>query len=150
MTTGSNELVLEWLPGRYAVCGLNAGDVVPPWAQAAAKRSPAPGRRQSNSSLLSITRTDRELSIVIEESRVPDNVRAERGFIALRIKGTLDFSIVGVLAKLTGALAAANVPVFVISTFETDVILIREGDQQRVVAALKSLAHIAPGMPGAH
>ena len=59
------------------------------------------------------------------------------------------FHLWGVLAKLTGALAGANVPVFVISTFETDVILIREVDQQRVVTALKFVAHIAPGMPGA-
>ena len=137
MITGSNELVLEWLPGRYAVCRLSPRDFVPAWAQT------------SGVSLLSITRTDRELSIVIDESRVPADVKAQRDFVAMRIKGTLDFSLVGVLAKLTRALAAANVPVFVISTFETDVIMFRDEHQQRAIAAIETIGQMAPGMPGA-
>jgi len=107
-----NKLQLEWLPGRYAICRLKPHDPIPLWAG------------ESVPSLLSITRTDRELSIVIDESLVADGVQAQRGYAAMRIKGTLDFACVGILAKLTGALAAANIPVFVISTFETDVILV--------------------------
>lgn len=149
MSSESNELVLEWLEGRYAVCRLEAGNALPDWAQAAAERSAGAERIQNGAPIVSITHTDRELSIVIDESRVPAGIKAERGFIALRIKGTLGFSLVGVLAKLTGALAAADVSVFVISTFETDVILIRAGDRERAAAVLESVAQIAPGMPGA-
>ena len=151
MTTGSNELALERLPGRYAVCRLDSHESIPAWAsvaapfgtQAAAEGSVAAGRPSSIVPLLSFTRTDRELSIVIDETRVPPDVRAERGFIALRVKGTLEFSLVGVLAKLTGALAAANVPVFVTSTFETDVLLVRADQRGAAMAALQEIAKFA-------
>jgi hypothetical protein len=138
-------LELEWLPGRYAVCRLDAAAPLPAWAapaamptQAGAKRSAAPGQPsiQSTQTVLSITRTDRELSIMIDEQSVPEGVQAQRGFVALRVKGVLDFSCVGILAKLTGALATANIPVFVISTFETDLILIREAEVQTATRVL--------------
>ena len=106
---------LELLPGRYAVCRLGAGDALPPWAT-----SPV-------GSLLSITRTAEELSIVCEELRLPADVpRAERGWRAFRILGPIPFDEVGVVAGVTAPLAAAGVPVFVVSTFDTDYLLVPE------------------------
>lgn len=134
-------LKLEWLPGRYAVCRLDAAAPLPTWAAFQSTSKPK--------GLASITRTDRELSIVINESLVPPDVKAERGFVAMRIAGTIDFSVVGILAKLTGALAAARIPVFGISTFDTDILLIRAEHAKAASAALAPVAHIAPGMPGA-
>ncbi len=125
-------LVLEWIPGSFAVCRLDPGDTVPGWAS---------GSRDS--ALLCITRTDRELSIVAPDSVVPDGVRVERGWVALRVVGTLDFGLVGVLSGLTGALAAASVPVFVVSTYETDILLVKSVDAQRAVEALASVADVA-------
>ena len=93
---------------------------------------------------MSVTRTDRELSIVIDESLVTANVKAERGFVALRIAGTLDMSLVGVLARLTGALAAANIPVFAISTFDTDYLLVRESNASAAAEALNRVAEVSP------
>lgn len=142
---GQFELGLEWLPGRYAVCRLPADAAAPMWAEIG-DHSPAGDETRHHSSFISITRTDRELSIVLDESRLPrdldQSVKVERGFVALRIAGTLDFSAVGILAKLTAPLAAANVPVFVISTFETDALMVRADDQQRAIAALGRSAEI--------
>jgi len=122
-----HQLALEWIPGRFAICRLDVRDAVPAWAG-------------PSSNLLSITRTDRELSIIAAEEAVPDSVNAERGWVALRIAGTLDFSLVGILSRLTNALAEANVPVFVISTFDTDVLLVRAGDADRAGEALSAVA----------
>lgn len=122
-------LALEQVPGRFAVCRLSPDEPVPAWALNAR-------------GLVSITRSDRELSIVAEEALVPPGTKAERGFVALRIAGTLDFNFVGVIARLTGALADAGVPVFVISSFETDYLLVKAEHQDRAIEALVRAAGI--------
>ena len=60
----------------------------------------------------------------------------EHGWRALRIAGTLDFSLTGVLSTLTALLAAAQIPVFAVSTYDTDYILTRETDFDRAICAL--------------
>lgn len=137
-----DRLILEWLPGRYAVYRLTPGDALPDWL--------ASGFNTHAQGLLSITRTEREVSVVIEESMLPAEVMSgsrgepaiQTGLAAMRIAGTLDFSLVGILAKLTGALAAANVSVFVLSTYDTDILLVREADRQLAIEALRELATI--------
>ena len=123
-------LVLEWLPGRYAVCRLAAGAGIPEWAL-------------RENGLVSVTRTDRELSIVAPEEAVPGEVTAQRGWRAMRVVGTLDFSMVGVLARLTGACADAGVPVFVVSTYDTDIVMVKAEDAQRAVEALAAVAEVS-------
>ena len=64
-------------------------------------------------------RTDAEISIVCETEAAPANCLArEDGWRALRVAGQLDFSLLGILAGLTGALAAAGVSVFAVSTYD--------------------------------
>jgi len=134
------ELTLEWLPGHYAVCRLNSQSEGAEWLARALHTPPS----MAGGRLLSITRTECETAIVIDETLLPAEVDAampvQRGFVALRIAGTLDFGLVGILAKITGALAAADVSVFVLSTYDTDIILARERDQQRATHALSGLA----------
>lgn len=119
-------LVLELEPDRFAVCRLDPGATRPAWL---ASSSPV---------LRSVTRTATELSIVCSEAAVPAAVRAERGFRALRVRGTLDFALVGVLSSLLAPLAAAGVSVFVLSTFDTDWLLVRENALDRALAALRA------------
>jgi len=126
---GVQPLHLEWLPGRYAVCRLEPDAPVPEWAT----------RMNASSPFSSITRTDRELSIVCYEALVPGGVRAERGFVALRVVGTLDFNLTGIIARLTVPLADAGVPVFVVSTFETDYLLIKATDRDAASRVLPML-----------
>ena len=125
----AERLALEWLPGRYAVCHLAAAEM-PEWAM-------------SESRMASVTRTDRELSIVAPEEAVPGEVTAQRGWRAMRVVGTLDFSIVGVLARLTGACAGADVPVFVVSTYDTDIVMVKAEDAGRAVEALAGVADVS-------
>ena len=134
MSEGPSRLKLEWLPGRYAVCRLEPHEAIPNWA--------LNGLEQDG--LVSVTKTAEELSIVIDEGAAPAHVRGERGFAAMRIAGTLDFSLVGVLAKLTNALASASIPVFVVSTFDTDLLLVRAAQTGAAFEALKKVAEIQP------
>lgn len=88
--------------------------------------------------LVCVCRTAGEFSIVAAEHRVPLDVRAERGFILLSVAGPIDFAVVGLLATLTSALAAAAIPVFVLSTFDTDHLLIRAAMLDRALHALRA------------
>lgn len=124
------DLALERIGGLYSICRLEPDAELPVWAIV------APGR------LVSITRTERELSIVAPQSSVPPDVVAERGWIALRVVGSLDFDLVGILARLTGALAEAEVSVVALSTYETDILLVRSGDLPRAVDALATVADV--------
>ena len=116
-------LTLSLSPGRMAVCSLKPGTEIPAWAAAG--------------SFFSITRTPDELSIVCEEQLVPVGTRVEAGWCALKVEGPLDFSLTGILAGLSGALARAGISLFAVSTFDTDYILIKEEDQQDAIAALR-------------
>jgi hypothetical protein len=131
MPTEPTPLTLEWMPGRFAVCRLDATAPIPAWAS-------LPGAGAG--ALLCVTRTKSELSIVAEERLVPAEVQAARGWSAMVLAGVVDFALVGILSRLTGALAAAEVPVFVISTYDTDILLVRE---QFVSSAINALANVA-------
>ncbi len=115
-------LTLSVLPIRLAVCRLAPDAERPAWAEAGA--------------FSSITRTPEELSIVCAEARVPPGVRCEPGWRALMVHGPLDFSLTGILAGLAAPLAEAGVPLFALSTFETDYVLVREEELPRAARAL--------------
>lgn len=124
---------LSVLPETLAVARLEPRARVPDWAG-------SPSGRFS-----SVTRTASELSIVCEASRVPGEVRAERDWRALVVAGPLDFSEVGVLAALTATLAAAEVSVFAISTFDTDYLLVRDASLTTAIEALGTVGHTVVG-----
>ena len=123
------DITMEWLPGRYAVCRFDPSASTPGWALA-------------GGGFVSITHSERELSIVAAESIVPAEVKAERGWAAMRVVGKLDFSIVGLLAKLTGALAEAGISCFAISTYDTDYILVKQQDADDAAEALGKVAQV--------
>jgi len=120
-------LRLRVLPERLAVARLAASAALPAWAD-------GPG-------LVSVTRRGGELSIVCAEGRVPADVRAERRWRALEVAGPIAFDQVGVLHALTGPLARAAVSLFALSTFDTDLVLVREETVERAVEALRAAGH---------
>ena len=72
-------------------------------------------------------KTDSEISLVCLEDSVPASAcRTDGGWNMFRISGQLDFSLVGILAKITSVLAGSEIPVFAVSTYDTDYILIRK------------------------
>lgn len=89
-----------------------------------------------------VGRTPEELSLVCETARVPSGaLEREDGWRALRVDGTLAFSLVGVLAGITAALAAAKISVFCVSTFDTDYVLVKETALDAAVSALRSAGY---------
>lgn len=73
-----------------------------------------------------LCKTDTELSLVCETELTPaDVISREDGWRAFRIEGQLDFSLVGILARVSGILAEKAIPIFAVSTFDTDYILVK-------------------------
>jgi hypothetical protein len=91
--------------------------------------------------LWSVTRTPDELSIVCSAESVPQGVIVERDWIALKLEGPLPFSMTGILASFLQPLAEANIPIFAVSTFDTDYVLIKQNDLERAQAALSVAGH---------
>ena len=74
-----------------------------------------------------IGKTDEEKSLVCITSEVPPNViQRDDGWKALRIQGVLDFSLIGILSKIATVLANNNIPIFALSTYNTDYLLIKK------------------------
>lgn len=118
---------LRLLPHMLAVCRLAAQAAFPEWAQG---------------ELVALVRTADELSVVCAAAAVPVDVLAEPGWRALCVQGPLDFSLVGVLAELSKVLAAAEVSIFAISTYETDYLLVKEVTLAQAVLALQKAGHL--------
>jgi hypothetical protein len=127
-----SRLTLALLPGRLAVCRLEPGAPFPSWAT---------GR------VASVTRTPDEMSVVCSEDAVPPEVRAERGFRCLTVGGPIDFSLTGVLSALARPLATAGISILVISTFDTDLLLVREALLTAAATALREAGHAITGLP---
>jgi hypothetical protein len=68
-------------------------------------------------------------------------MRAQRGFRALKVDGVLSFHLTGVLASLATPLANAEVPIFVVSTHDTDYLLVPETLLSSAIAALREAGH---------
>ena len=89
-----------------------------------------------DSSFLSITKTEEELSIVCDASIVLDAEESECGWSCIKVLGPLDFALTGILAKLSGVLAEARISIFAISTYDTDYILVKSENLESAVRAL--------------
>ena len=86
-----------------------------------------------------VGRTDEEISLVCRTVDVPPNtIERSDGWRAFRIKGTLDFSLVGILARISSILAESRIGIFAVSTYNTDYILVREADFGSALSALEA------------
>ncbi len=87
-------------------------------------------------------KTDEEKSLVCITEKVPQNaIEREDGWRAFRIQGVLDFSLIGVLAKIAGILAENNIGIFAISTFNTDYILTKAENYAKACKALSDAGY---------
>ena len=119
---------LTILPGTFAVCRLLPSEDMPDWVW-------------RDKSLLSVTYTADELSIVCMSNIVPSNVQCERDWAAIKVQGPLDFALTGILAALASPLASAGIAIFALSTFDTDYLLMKEDMLQRAKAVLEQHGH---------
>ena len=89
-----------------------------------------------------IGKTDEERSVVCVTTDVPCNVvEREDGWKAFRMDGTLDFSLVGILSKVSGVLAASKIGIFAISTYNTDYILTKSDNYDRAIEVLEQAGY---------
>lgn len=117
-----HKLTLKLYKELYGVCKHNPLEQIPVWA--------------FQSDFFSITKTSEELSIVCTQSSIPEYFSCERGWKILKIEGTLDFSLIGILSSISTILANQEISIFAISTFDTDYILVKENDVPKAVHAL--------------
>ncbi len=83
-------------------------------------------------------KTDEEISLVCKTTDAPENaLERSDGWKAFRIQGILDFSLVGILSEISAILAENEIGIFAVSTFNTDYILVKEGDFERALNVLK-------------
>jgi hypothetical protein len=87
-----------------------------------------------------IGKTDEEISLVCKTEDTPaETTERDNGWKRFRIQGTLDFSLIGILSKLSGILANHKIGIFAVSTYNTDYILVKE---ENFVSSLKVLVYI--------
>ena len=123
---GRVRLRLRATPWRLAVCRFAPDAPLPAWVL------------HASAEFWSITRTPHELSVVCSEDDLPPSVdlQVERDWRAFAVVGPLPFGLTGVVSGITTPLAAAGIPVFVISTYDTDYLLVRSADSVRAFGIL--------------
>ena len=121
------ELPLSVLEEELSICRLPADSPAPDWAW--------------TKGFCSVTRTENELSIVTHSRFVPEDVLKECHFRAIRIEGTLDFSLIGILSEISSVLAKEGISIFAVSTYDTDYILVRDEVLEKAIIALRKAGH---------
>ena len=125
----TRQLKLTALRGTFAVCRLPGDTPTPEWS--------------TLGEFSSATRSEHELSLVVEQERVPDGVQCDRGWRGWRIAGTFPLATAtGVLAAVSAPLADAGVSIFVVSTFDTDYVLVKQTQVDRAAALLREHGHV--------
>jgi uncharacterized protein len=122
-----HKLAFRVLSGLYAIVRLNADSAVPEWA--------------ANGGFTSITRTAEELSIVCPVENVPADVNTQHRWTCLKLEGPFPFSLTGVLLSFIEPLSSNRIPIFAISTFDTDYVLVQEEYSGAAVETLGAAGH---------
>jgi hypothetical protein len=123
----ARKLRFSIVPGQFAVSRLAPSAAIPRWAQ--------------SGPLACFTYTSEELSVVSLAASVPLEIKSERGWSCLKLLGPFPFQETGILASVVDPCAQAGIPIFVMSTFDTDYLLIKDEDQERTVAVLVNAGH---------
>jgi hypothetical protein len=127
-------MTLELLSPLFSVCKL------------AAKESIDRSELNLNKAYTFFSRTDDECSLVCPSENVPSGCIARNdGWRGLKVQGTLDFSLTGILARIASVLAEAKIPIFAISTFNTDYILVQKENIDAAVSALENAGYTITG-----
>ena len=89
-----------------------------------------------------IGKTDEEISLVCRTEDTPENTtNRDDGWKGFRIQGVLDFSLIGILSKLSGILAEHKIGIFAVSTYNTDYILVKEENFEKALTVLETAGY---------
>lgn len=114
-------MTIEILPQPFTVCQVSAVS-----------------QKQLEAEYCFIGKTDREVSLVCQTRDVPEQTQArEDGWRGFRIAGILEFSLVGILSKISGILAAEQIGIFAVSTYNTDYIFLKSSHLEQAADALR-------------
>ncbi len=133
MSERVRSLTLETLPGRWAVHRLDAAAPIPETARRGA--------------FWAALRSADALTLVCDERIPVDAQRSEPDWAALRVRGPLAFGMTGVLAELSTVLAAAGIPIFALSDYDSDTLLVKASHLDAAVTALREAGHTVDGLP---
>jgi hypothetical protein len=120
-------MLLSLLPQSLAVTRFEPLCDIPEWA--------------TRGAFFSITRTADELSIFCESSLVPEDEEKSEGWRAFRVAGQLDMNLTGIISQLAVPLATKQIPVFSISTHDTDYMLVQEFQLEDAMDVLRRAGH---------
>jgi hypothetical protein len=115
------------MPGSFAICRLAPKATVPDWAL--------------RGTFFSVTSTPDELSIVCTETQVPAEVQHEKEWVCLKLEGPFPFAETGILTSFVRPLCERAIPIFAVSTFDTDYVLVKQAWVEKAVAALQEAGH---------
>ena len=118
---------LKKLPGSYAISQMPSDNSVPEWVD--------------GEGFVSISRTADELSLICFDERVPKTVRSDRGWICFMFQGPFEFDAAGVLLSVLQPISENGIGVLAISTFDGDLILLKENDVEKAVNLLSESGH---------
>jgi hypothetical protein len=123
------KLTLSILPEKLGICHFEKNSSIPDWA--------------TSGEFFSITRTDRELSIVYPQEKIPAGVLFEKDWRAFRLEGFVEgMYSVGIIASLSRPLAEAGISIFNISTYETNYLLVEEKNLEKAKEVLGKFCDI--------
>jgi hypothetical protein len=128
MNDKTRRLQFSLIAERFSIVRLPPDAAIPPWAIRRA--------------FFSVTRTGEELSVVTAASNVPEGFSQPTQWRALKVHGPFELTEVGVLAAITAPLADVGISIFVISTFDTDYLLVRSEQFRAAVLTLEAAGHV--------
>jgi len=117
------------LKGEYSIYRFKRDSPIPEWIY--------------DSDFYSVTRTTDELSIICKpvDLIMGNDIKIDNHWRILKIEGVLDLSLIGIIATVSTILKDNKIPIFTISTFDTDYILVKDRDLNKTVAALRHAGH---------
>ena len=118
---------LSLLKDKYGICTLPNTAPIPDWAL--------------TQSLASITRTEKELTIVCRLEILPSQYQSDLNWRCFKIDGSFDLNQIGVISSISSPLADAGISIYVISTYDTDYFLIQEQNLEKTISVLSNSGH---------
>jgi|SRR5271170_586572 len=122
-----HQLKFRQIPGSYAIVHQAPAAPIPAWA--------------TKGDFTSITRTTDELSIVCTAKNIPKEIDPDPFWICLKLEGPFAFSQTGILLSFIEPLSNSGVPIFAISTYDTDYVLVQEKFADEALVALEKTGH---------
>jgi hypothetical protein len=120
-------LKFRQLPGSYVIVRLDPNTPIPNWA--------------TKGDFTSITRTHDELSLVCPAENIPPDIEPKLRWICIKLEGPFPFSQTGVLLSFIAPLSNNGIPIFAISTYDTDYVLIEQEHADRAIYLLRHAGH---------